>query len=255
MSADINDVIAYWDRQPCMSKTSAERPLSYEYSQQIRDRRLFVQPHIASFANASEWKGRRVLDAGCGIGIDSIWFAFAGADVIAVDCSMHSISLANKQAETWNLKIKFVRGNLEELVFPNLQKKFDLIWCFGVLHHTPHPDIALRQFRKFIAPDGKLRIMLYYRWSWKRLIREQYEAQAGCPIVQFYSKWEAEHLLYEAGFKVVSESVAHIFRYKIKQYKTGELVDLWYWRICPDFLFRWMERHFGTHLLIEAIPI
>ena len=70
-------------------------------------RKYFVEPHIPAFAQFERWKGKKVLEVGCGIGTDAINFARAGARVTAVDLSDESLKLAKQRANFSIWPIKF----------------------------------------------------------------------------------------------------------------------------------------------------
>ena len=75
--------------------TSATRPKpvgSREYFDEVEARKYLVEPHIPGFADFERWRGKRVLEVGCGIGTDSINFARAGAELTAVDLSPESLA-------------------------------------------------------------------------------------------------------------------------------------------------------------------
>ena len=63
-------------------------------------------------------------------------------------------------------RIEFVQANAEELTSA-VSGEYDLVYSFGVVHHTPHPERAMEQIRALIAPQGTLKLMVYNRRSWK----------------------------------------------------------------------------------------
>lgn len=231
----MSEIEAYWSRVPCGS-----RHLDPTWQ------RFFVQPHIREFAQFDRWKGKRVLEIGCGIGTDTLEFEKAGAYVQAVDASMKSIEIAMKRCRT----TQFFVVDAEEYLPTDY---FDLIYSFGVLHHTPHPEIILQKANARLNENGELRIMLYAKWSIKHLFGIQPEAQAGCPLVRWYSEREARKLLESCGFRVVSIEKTHIFPWRIADYVQHKFVKCWYYRIMPKRFFEWLEHRLGHHLLLVAV--
>src|SRR5439155_3044115 len=115
------------------------------------------------------WRGKRVLEVGCGIGTDSINFARAGAQLTAVDLSSESLRIARQRADVMGVaeRIKFLQANAEELTSVVDDGPYDLVYSFGVIHHTPRPEVALAQMRVLTAPGGTLKLMVYHRRAWK----------------------------------------------------------------------------------------
>ena len=167
----IEDVRAYWNRSPCNIKHSKREPGTKEYYNEVEKKKYFVEPHILRFANFPAWRNKKVLEIGCGIGTDTINFARHGAQVTAVDLSDRSIEIAKRRACIFDLKenIRFICCDCEKLSSFVPGESFDLIYAFGVLHHTINPSKAVEEIRKVMHKDSELRIMLYSRYSIKRL--------------------------------------------------------------------------------------
>ena len=267
----IADVQRYWDARPCNIRHSTKPVGSKEYFDEVEARKYFVEPHIPGFAEFERWRGKRVLEVGCGIGTDSINFARAGAELTAVELSGESLRIAAQRAEVMGVadRIRFVEANAEELTSVLDDEPYELVYSFGVIHHTPHPERALAEMRALMAPGGTLKLMIYHRRSWKvfwivaaeghgrfwktdELVAEYSEAQTGCPVTFSYTRSEARELVESNGFRVQDLHVDHVFPYRIRDYVEYRYVKVPYFRWLPEPLFRAFERRFGWHLLVTA---
>jgi SAM-dependent methyltransferase len=256
--AGLDEVLSYWNRRPCNIRHSTKDVGSREYFDEVEARKYFVEPHIPAFAQFPRWAGKQVLEIGCGLGTDAVNFSRHGAAYTGVELSDVSLALARKRFEVFGLPGTFLCHNAEALdrVLPN--GTFDLVYSFGVIHHTPNPRAVIEGARKLIRPDGELRIMLYARHSWKALMIEegfdQPEAQTGCPIALTYSPDEVRSLF--AGlFEVIELRQDHIFPYVIEKYVKYEYELQPWFKSMPPELFQALERRLGWHLLVAARPI
>ena len=269
----ITRVSDYWNSRPCNIRHSSQPVGTQEYFDEVEARKYFVEPHIPGFANFSLWKGKKVLEIGCGIGTDTINFARHGAQVTSVDLTENSLQVARQRAKVFGLdgQIRFIQANAEHLSDSLPVERFDLIYSFGVIHHTPHPERVLEELRKYAGPESTVKIMVYYRWSWKvlwilmtygkgqfwklnRLIADYSEAETGCPVTYSYSRTSGRKWLENHGFQVTDVMVDHIFPYSIPEYVEYRYKVVWYFRWMPKPLFRAMERLFGWHLCLTAKP-
>ena len=267
----IADVQQYWDARPCNIRHSTKPVGSKEYFDEVEARKYLVEPHIPAFAEFERWKGKRVLEVGCGIGTDSINFARAGAQLTAVELSGESLRIAAQRADVMGVadRIRFVQGNAEELTSVLDDGPYDLVYSFGVVHHTLHPDRALAEMRALMAPGGTLKLMVYHRRSWKvfwivaalgqgrvwktdELVAEHSEAETGCPVTFSYTRSGGRELVENSGFRVRDLRVDHVFPYRIRDYVEYRYVREPYFRWMPEPLFRAFERRFGWHLLVTA---
>ena len=89
----IQDVRRYWDKRPCNIRHSPQPVGTKQYFDEVETRKYFVEPHIPGFAEFERWRGKRVLEIGCGIGTDTMNFARHGARVTAVDLSLNPCPL------------------------------------------------------------------------------------------------------------------------------------------------------------------
>src|SRR5262249_38279382 len=113
----IDRVRDYWNNRPCNVRHSAKPVGTREYFNDVERRKYFVEPHIPGFAEFDRWKGKRVLEIGCGIGTDTVSFARAGAQVTAVELSEESAGLARQRLNVFGLadRATIHVGNAEEL--------------------------------------------------------------------------------------------------------------------------------------------
>ncbi len=255
LTADpIDGVRQFWDKQPCNIKHSNAEFGSREYFDQVEKRKYFVEPHIPSFAEFDQWKDKEVLEIGCGIGTSAISFARAGAKLTVVELSPKSLEITRKRFEVYGLKADFICCNAENLSQFIPAKQFDLVYSFGVIHHTPNPHLIIQEIEKVLKPGGEVRLMLYSKFSTKNLMillgMAQPEAQYGCPIANTYSKRDIENLL--SSFEIISCKKDHIFQYKIPEYRKNMYVKKFPWNILPSPLTHICEKYLGWHTLIKA---
>lgn len=267
VSVEHERVRDYWNSRPCNVRHSQKPVGTREYFDEVEARKYFVEPHIPGFAQANRWAGKKVLEIGCGIGTDSINFARAGADLTVVDFSEKSLEICRNRFATYGLKASFYCGNAEQLSAFVPVQAYDLIYSFGVIHHTPHPERVFEQLKQYCKPDTEMRVMLYSKWCWKvfwiiltygkgafwradELVRTYSEAQTGCPVTYYYSSAEIRRLLKD--YRIVDISKDHIFPYKIQQYVKYRYEWVWYFRWLPARTFRWLEKRLGWHTLIVA---
>jgi SAM-dependent methyltransferase len=247
----IEDVRAFWNNQPCNILDSSKPVATREYFDEIEARKYGEERHIPGFAQFERWKGKKVLEIGCGIGTDSVNFSRAGAELTVVDLSENSLEICRQRFEVFGLNARFYRGNAEELSRFVPVEPYDLIYSFGVIHHTPHPERVFEEIRKYCGPRTELRVMLYSKWClkvfrlilrqgkgaiWKtgELVRTYSEAQTGCPVTYCYSLREIPKLM--GNFQILQLYKVYVSR-RLR-------------RLPP--LFRFLDRLLGWNILIVA---
>lgn len=243
----------FWNTTPCNTTRTTLPVGSREFFDDIAEKRYRMEPHIRPFARFEEWKGKDVMEIGCGLGTDTMSFAKAGAIVTAVDYSTSSLALAQTNAQQLGLPVTFFHANAELLSQTVPTKPYDLIYSFGVLHHTPNPENAYKEVAKYMNNDSVFKLMVYHSMSlktflvmlqhgplhWRQKIAYYSEAKEGSPITYTYTKSEITKLLDGCGLKVDSVEIHYLWM-------------RWYLKWMPAPMLRFIDEHFGWNLCINA---
>ncbi len=247
----------FWEKNPVCAKDITHAIGSPAYFDAFDKARGKIEP--PAFANDfyefEKFRGKKVLDVGCGNGWVLRHYARAGADVTGVDITEAGIQLCRTRFKNENLKGNFVVGNAEELPFPD--NTFDAVSCMGVVHHTANPQKAVSEIYRVLKPGGRLIFMLYHRnsvlYRFKfpllKLITGKSMQQLvnevdgfGNPRGDVYSKEEMRALL--GGF-----TLTDLFAGLIE----GWMVLPFIGRFLPDVLFKPFERLGGWFLYVKGV--
>ena len=213
------EVQKQWDRDPCGAVTAQEElPESLEFYRAVRRHRYDVYaPWMDAAMGFDSWRGSRTLEIGVGVGSDHYRLASAGCNMTALDLSREHLRHTSRHLQLEGLATTPVYGDAEKMPFPD--NTFDLVYSFGVLHHTPGTDRALAEVWRVLRPGGTALIGLYHRNSsffwistvlqngllrgrlftrgWRRLLSEieyRSDSSAACPLVKVYSRRGAQRL-------------------------------------------------------------
>ncbi len=131
-----------WQRYPEMYR---------EWEKSFRD---YMQPHDPDF-----FRGKKVLDAGCGNGRFAFYAARYGAEVWAIDLGP-AIEVAHQNTAGAG-KVQVAQADLHNPPFAF--ESFDFIYSIGVLHHLADPEPAFQNLLRFLKPGGEIQIYLYWK--------------------------------------------------------------------------------------------
>ncbi len=181
-TSNLKDVVrSYWQAQPCNTEVGKSQRLSRAWFDEIEQSRYEREPFIHSFAQFTRWRGKKVLEIGCGAGTDSLQFARAGADLTSVDLTPAAIELTQQRLALYGVAGDVRLADAEALPFEDNQ--FDLVYSWGVLHHTPDTERALAELYRVLRPGGRFVVMLYNRHSVITLrLYLRYGLRAGHPF-------------------------------------------------------------------------
>jgi ubiquinone/menaquinone biosynthesis C-methylase UbiE len=219
---------------------------SVGYFEQIEHRRYRWHYHLVELFSTLRGSRGRLLEVGSGMGLDSVQLARCGFSVTAVDLTEVAVELARRFANYRGVTIDFLVGNAERLDFADTS--FDVVYSFGVLHHTPDIQGAVAEVYRVLRPGGTAYVMLYHRrsivYAVHRLFRLPFESPRNlkdeCPVVQTFTRESARHLFHE--FKSVSVHADYPFTYGFRW------ITFW----LPTAVKRALGGFLGWHLMIRA---
>ena len=238
MDPDKRAVAQFWEREACGERYGDDQDrIRYEAEPEIL--------RVADFASAC---GQRVLEIGVGMGADCVRWARAGADVVGVDLTERAVSITKQRLADEGLQGEVRVADAESLPFED--GSFDVVWSWGVLHHTPRADHALVEAARVLKPGGRYAVMVYHRRSWLAL-----------------AAWARFGLLKGRPFRSLSQAVAHVESPGTRAYTIGEVSHLlsphldrlsvravlthWDRRVAPGVAALTGDR-FGWFLVIEG---
>jgi ubiquinone/menaquinone biosynthesis C-methylase UbiE len=164
MSTGVQEVRTFWNANPCQAILSRSEDRR-RYFQEIAERRYGGREwHLPIVAAFGSFRGKDLLEVGCGIATDGFEFAKCGANYTGVDLTPESIRLAQERFDLFGMRGRFEVANAEERIpFPDCS--FDHVYSFGVIHHSPHPEKIVKEIYRVLRKKGTFTVMLYNKSS------------------------------------------------------------------------------------------
>ena len=153
------DVRDFWNADPCGTRYLAD---SDDFDAHARTR-YRLEPFIFDFARFQNARGLKVLEIGVGMGADYMEWLRAGALATGIDLSAASIDRARARCERAGFKFDLRVADAEHLPFP--ENTFDVVYSYGVMHHSPDTGRCLEEAWRVLKPGGQARIMVYHHPS------------------------------------------------------------------------------------------
>jgi SAM-dependent methyltransferase len=204
--------------------------------------------HLLRLVDFDGWRGRRVVEVGCGAGVDLARFAKGGADVTGVDLAPSAIALTRANFEQQGLHGRFEVADGERLPFPD--NSFDMVFAHGVVQYTANPRQLVEECRRVLKPGGEAVFQVYNRVSWLNALSKLMKVgleHDDAPVLLKFSIGELRRLV--GGFrevKIVAE------RFPVKSRLHGGWKGAVYNGLFVgtfNLLPRPLVRRFGWHLL------
>ena len=255
-----SEVQSFWNAEPCGSRYLGAQE---DFAAHARAR-YELEPYIREFAGFDRAKGKRVLEVGTGMGADYLEWLKGGAIATGVDLSSASLERARKRCELAGFTPDLQRADAEHLPFPD--DTFDVVYSYGVMHHSPDTAQCVREARRVLKPGGSLRIMVYHHRSWTGLmlwlrygflrgksLRESVYSHLESPGTNSYTREEARGLL--EGFEQIEFGQVFspgdlLLNEPSVRFRGGGYRLIW--KVYPRAVVRAFGRKWGLFLMITA---
>jgi SAM-dependent methyltransferase len=241
-------VRAYWNEHIHDLTITTHPPGSLEFFRDLDEYHFDKLHHLLTLIPFEGLAGRRVLDLGCGTGVDLARFARGKARVVGVDLSESAIGLARQNVGHQRLTAGLLVGDGERLPFPDNQ--FDFVFAHGVVQYTANGRRLVDEVRRVLKPGAEAVFQGYNRISWlnalSKLMKVDLEHE-GAPVLHKYSPGEFRRVV--DGFADV-RIVYERFPVKSRLHGgwKGVAFNTFFVGAFNTLPRRWVER-FGWHLL------
>ena len=249
----LEDVRRYWNEYVNDIEVTDLPVGSAEFFDALEKYRYDKIDYLRAYVDFPRYKGKKILEIGCGAGIDLMQFARAGAQVSARDLTENAVDLATRNLAREGYSGDIRQGNAEALDVAD--ETFDVVYSHGVLHHTVDTEKSIAEVHRVLKPGGEAVIMLYNRFSWFNFVAwlsgtnvEHRDKDA--PIIRKYTASECRKLFHR--FDSVD---IHVDRFPKKTVKfdnafakLNNYLLVPFFSILPDAI----RRPLGWHIMIRA---
>jgi ubiquinone/menaquinone biosynthesis C-methylase UbiE len=248
----IKTIANYWDEHIhdlSITTHAVGTPGFFQQLDEYRYDKLNYLPRLVDFGS---YKGRNLLEVGCGTGIDLVRFARGGAKVTGIDLSKTAIDLACKNFEQSEQDADLHVMNGERMKFAD--NTFDVVYAHGVLQYTADTEKMVAEIHRVLKPAGEAILMVYNKNSWLNLMRKVTNVpleHEDAPVLKKFSVSELKKLLHPfQEYRIIRER----FPVKTKLHSGWKArlfneVFVGTFNLMPKVLIR----PFGWHLMAFAI--
>jgi len=205
------EVQEYWSRYPPgIDSPGKDIPFGSKlFYKAIDERRIRLESYILPLLKSLNCNKEDLLEIGIGLGTDMRQCIKLGAHAVGIDLSKSNALISKRGLKVNELDGEVIVADAENLPFR--EESFNIVYSFGVLHHTPDTREAVNEAHRVLKHQGRLLIMLYHKglaYLWiifrygvfslelmrlplERLISERYDHT---PLSKMYSKKRAKQL-------------------------------------------------------------
>jgi len=261
-----NEVHDFWSKASCGEdlylKGESEKQM---YINQTNER-YKLEPEILRFANFDIGKNKKVLEIGVGLGSDHQRWAESGAELYGCDLTQRAVSHTENRLKIFGLKSNLMVGDAENLKYP--ENYFDIVYSWGVIHHSPNTEKAVNEIRRVLKPNGIAKIMIYHTYSvvgfmlWVRYallkfrpfygLKNIYNNYLESPGTKAYSYNDARTLFKEFKILSIESPLSHgdLLSKGVGQRHSGFILQIAK-RIFPRKLIKLLFPQNGLYLMLK----
>ena len=273
LAADIlkGRVHDHWERETCGTRygEAADR---LSWFRDIARTRQALEPCIGCFARFDEATGKRILEIGVGAGSDFTEWCRRAEHATGVDLTEAGIALTAERLALEGIPdSRFTLRTADAEALPFADASFEIVYSWGVLHHTPGTEQAYREVLRVLKPGGVARTMIYHIPSWTGLmlylvhglakgrpllgLRRAVFEHLESPGTKAYTTSEGFGLARTAGFENIRVETklgpGDLLDIKPSERYRGSLARIAF-ALYPRALVRLLGDRFGLYMLIEG---
>lgn len=162
--ATVDEVRRYWERHIHDLEITSHPVGSRGFFDDLDQYHFEKLHHLLRLVDFNGYRGKTVLEVGCGAAVDLARFAKGGAVCTGVDIASSAIELARTNFQQQGLRADLRVANGEALPFPD--NTFDLVYAHGVVQYTADPQRLVDEVRRVLKPGGEAIFQVYNRISW-----------------------------------------------------------------------------------------
>ncbi|MDY7032972.1 MAG: class I SAM-dependent methyltransferase, partial [Thermodesulfobacteriota bacterium] len=191
--------------------------------------------------------GGRILDVGCGMGIDASELAKKGNRLVGLEPSHVMLKKANNLSKEQSIDLHLVQGIGETSPFK--KRSFQNVICKGALDHFYNPDMAIQEMADAAKHDGKVIISV-----------TNYESLS-CMLMKVFNKLRSRIIEKRKVKKDLWDGYGKTKTYRIpgKDTHTGEktYIETRQWEIPTDHIYKFdyfvLKNALNRHLEVESL--
>ena len=264
----LGEVRRYWESRLPGVKHSHEEMGSKAFFDEIEYQRytdFFKYRYLPKVAEFDKHPGQRVLEVGVGLGTDISQFAKNGANVYGIDLTSSAIEMTSRRFQQAGLEGSFQQASFTGIPFKD--GSFDVVYCFGVLHHSEETQQGIDEIHRILKPGGRVIALLYHkgftyyvrtlfrhgvlkgeylRSSTQAILNRHTEEFGNSPLTKAYSRRDARAMFKE--FELLS----------LECYRLGDDIPFMGRRFSParlilfDRAYRALENLVGWNMIIKG---
>jgi ubiquinone/menaquinone biosynthesis C-methylase UbiE len=258
----------YWEDKSPGLKHSEHDTGSEDFFTDVEKERYsdqFKYKYLPQVAKFNSFKGKDVLEIGVGLGTDILQYAKHGANVHGIDLTENAVKLTSDRFKQNKLNGVFKTASFSKIPFKD--STFDMVYSFGVLHHSEETQEGINEVFRVLKPGGNIIIMLYHKgfkyyirklflygvlkgeflkYSSQDIINRHSEDFGSCPMTKAYNRNEASKMF--CNYDNIKFSV---YRLDDNFRIFGKDISLSMF-IFPKRIYRYLENKFGWNLIIKA---
>jgi ubiquinone/menaquinone biosynthesis C-methylase UbiE len=203
----LTSIATYWDEHIHDLEITTYPAGTPGFFRQLEEYRFEKLNYLPRLVNFSAYKGKSVLEVGCGAGIDLMRFASGGARVTGIDLSKTAIDLAGKNFDQSKQSADLRVMNGECMQFED--NTFDIVYAHGVLQYTADSAKMMGEIYRVLKPGGEAIMMVYNKNSWLNLMRKVTSVpleHEDAPVLKKYSMRELKQMLHPfQAYRIIPE--------------------------------------------------